>query len=328
MAEAKSKKSEAAKKIVDVKNSGDGASGTSRPVIVTNRPIMKDPMMAEVSQLTGGLLEDSQTPTPTGDPGPAEAASGAPEIKITKKVAIQVNAPKDAAAPAEPSETPVVAPSKKKLIIKPLSEKPSEKPAASKPAAKAKEPTVAELALPDAEEVPDVDVKAEPVATTEDALADETTKDDVAAAEAPAAKAEDPAPDTPADEAETADVPSSDDPASGLQPGRSYDETETASGEADGGGADTGAPEQIELDSKGKPKTKEKKSGELSSEQQKAIENGEYFLPITTAETKRLRREIVFATLFVTILIVVWLDIMLDAGLLTINGIHPVTNFF
>ena len=318
MAEAKPKKTDSSKKIVDVKPDGNGASGTSRPVIVTNRPILKDPMMAEVSQLTGGAMDDSQTPTPTGD-APAEPASGAPEITLsTKKLAIKVSEDTDATEEKTKTSVPIEVPVKKK-VIKPLGEQSSEKPAV-KPAKKA--PTIAELTLPDADEVPDVTAEAVspdsevPPAEDEAAATEEIVDTAAVTAE----------PTTTVSSKETPAEPSAEDEVvTGVQPGRSFDE---AAEETLPDTTTPPAPEQIELDSKGKPKTKSKKSGELSSEQQKAIEHGEYFLPITTAETRRLRREVVLATLFVGILIIVWLDIMLDAGLLSIDGIKAVTNFF
>jgi hypothetical protein len=320
MAESKAKKTESSKKIVDVKTDGDGATGTSRPVIVTNRPIMKDPMMAEVSQLTGGTIDDSPTPTPTDD-APPEAASGAPEITLSaKKLAIQVTEQPEPADDEGKTLTSKDASAKKK-VIKPLSDELSEKPAAK---AVKKSPTIAELTLPDADEVPEVvpetdvaEAKPEPApGKDEPTPSEEATESTATTAEANAKAPKEEVSIEPA---------AADEIVTGVQPGRSFDET---AHEPLPDATTPAAPEQIELDSKGKPKTKQKKTGELSSEQQKAIEQGEYFLPITTAETRRLRREVVLATLFVVILIVVWLDIMLDAGLLNIDGIKAVTNFF
>jgi hypothetical protein len=306
MAEAKSKKTEANKKIVDVKLGGDGATGTSRPVIVTNRPILKDPMMAEVSQLTGGAMDDSQIPTPTGDAS-VDPPSGAPELTASaKKVAIKTEEAVEPAKVASEPITPATAPSKKKIVIKPLSEEPPTKPAK----ATKTEPTVADLAKPDIEEVADIPDITEAVAAPAQDEPTDVTEETTEATEEP-----NEAPD---------EVPANqDDAVPAVQPGRSFDESEQAA-------KDTGTsePEEIELDAKGKPKGKTKRPGELTSEQQKAIQNEEYFLPITTAETRRIRREIVLATLFVTILIVAWLDIMLDADLLSIGGIKAVTHFF
>jgi hypothetical protein len=257
-------------------------------------------MMAEVSQLTCGAIDDSQIPTPTGDSS-VDPPSGSPELAgSAKKVAIKTE---EAAEPAEVASEPVIpatAPSKKKIVIKPLSEEPPTKPAKATKA----EPTVADLAKPDIEEVTDIpEAVTAPAQDEPTDVAEETTEEP---GEAPD--------EVPANQ---------DDAVPAVQPGRSFDESEQAA-------KDTGTsePEEIELDAKGKPKGKTKKPGELTPEQQKAIQNEEYFLPITTAETRRIRREIVLATLFVTILIVAWLDIMLDADLLSIDGIKAVTHFF
>ncbi len=315
MPDAKPKNSEVTKKIVDIKSDGDGATGTSRPVIVTNRAILKDPMMAEVSQLTGGLEAEPKAPTiaelAAKKKDTASDASGAPEISVVKKQPIRSD---DDASTADTSkEKPSVAPSKKKIIIKPLGTESDEKPATGttpKPKTK-KQPTIADLAKPDP--LPNVDISPEDIEVT-------AVDDDL---EEPSPTAE--FSDEPAATTNEKSAPKSkSDSAAPVQPGRSFDEvpTDTASSLSSADGENGG------LDEKGNAKQKKKKSGELTTDQQKAIETEEYFLPITTAETKRMRREILFATLFVTVLIVVWLNIMLDAGLLQLGGLKAVTNFF
>jgi hypothetical protein len=316
MAEAKAKKTESAKKIVDVKSDGDGATGTSRPVIVTNRPIMKDPMMAEVSQLTGGTLDDSPA-TVAADDAPKEPVSGPPELKVpAKKLAIKIT--DEAETADDKSDTPPTpAPTKKKVVIKPLSEPTTDKPATK---ASKKAPTIAELALPDAEEVPDVTVEpAKPEDGAEQPATDSNTPAG-ADKESPAAASESDN-EKPAEEV-SAEPSVDDEVVTGVQPGRSFDETVSTTPDAEA----PPEPEEVELDARGKPKSKPKKTSELTSEQQKAIEKGEYFLPITTAETRRMRREIVLATLLIIVLIVVWLDIMLDAGIISIGGVNAFTD--
>lgn len=305
MADAKPKKSAPAKKIVDVKSDGDGATGTSRPVIVTNRPILKDPMMAEVSNLTGGLEGEPKQSTPVEQAsGTADAevksTEGAPEL-------VQVTTKKDAETTTEKTEDkPAVAPSQKKIVITPpgTDQEPEKVPTT---VSKDKEPTIADLAKPDP--LPGKDIAAKDVKQHK---ADPETSSD----------ADDKADKDPDDDVST--EAAGDELVGAVQPGRSFDETTDLADSA----KTKGGAEQIELDEKGKPKKQIKKSGELTAEQQKAIENGEYFLPITTAETRRMRREILFSTLFVLVLIVVWLDIMLDAGLLSLGNIKAVTDFF
>lgn len=325
MAEPKPKKAESTKRIVDIKSEGDAASGTSRPLIVTNRSIVKDPMMAEISQLTGGVTDDSETPTPTGK-GVPEDASGAPEIVKSSKVAIGVDkheadSTEKAGAPDE--STSAQPPSKKKIIIKPLQ---SESTDGAEPKIEKKEPTVAELAMPNIDEITDTPTEEQkPVITDkpEDVIeAEPTAPEDIPSKATEDTEGTSSQTKKSKSDEKSAAVPADEEIVTAALPGRSFDGLDTQAGDAQLG------PEQIELDSKGKSKQKEKKSGELTVEQQQAFESGEYFLPITTAETKRLRREIIFATLFVTVLIVVWLDIMLDAGLLQVGGLKAVTNFF
>ncbi|CAN5408679.1 hypothetical protein BH09PAT4_BH09PAT4_01520 [soil metagenome] len=307
MATAKPKKTASAKKIVDVKPDGDGATGTSRPVIVTNRPILKDPMMAEISQLTGGLevTESKQaTSEPTSGKSKTEPkeVGGAPELaKDTSK--------KDDDSPPEKSEAiSASVPAQKKVITPPSETDVKEAEEAVVDTGQPQQPTIAELAkttgpqpskdaiVKDSEQsAPSVD-SADEVLATDDKSKEESSEDPQAAQE----------------------------PGGAIRPGRSFDET---ANEADTAKAPEGL-EQIGIDEKGNAKKQVKKGGELSADQQKAIEKEKYFLPITTAETRRMRREILFATLFVLVLIVVWLDIMLDAGLLSLGNIKAVTNFF
>lgn len=310
MAEAKPKKNPAtpAKKIVDVKSGGDAASGTSKPVIVTNRPILKDPMMAEVSELTGGLEGEKQPVTAE----PAIPAPEAPSAPVLKKVAIKVDSHGDQPNTPEPVKTedkPAASPSKKKIVIQPLSKAAPKAEETNVVAETEPAPTIAELAKPDplpesAAALPKKEVaEAQPLENPEESPETE-------------AQAEKTAEETPTPE----DQPAVEDEViTGVQPGESFDETAASA---------IPNPEQTGVDEKGNAKKKTKKSGDLTAEQQKAIENGEYFLPITTAETKRLRREIIIAVLLVLAMIAIWLNVMLDANLLELNGIKPLTDFF
>jgi hypothetical protein len=320
MADTKSKKTDSAKKIIDVKSGGDAASGTSRPIIVSNRPIVKDPMMAEVSQLTGGL-EASEVEPPVVDQTPSDAG-GAPEIIKQKKVPIKVS------AHSEPSKDTVdttkdilasVPPSKKKLIIKPIEKTADEKSVVTvvseEPEATAPESAKTEIAS-EPETLPEqIGTTMESTATTQ--AQPETPLASVQEEKKEVKDKEQTQTETPVEEEIITD---------GEAP------TETADAEDIAKDDEAESTEQLGADltpgAKDQPDKKVRKSGELSAEQQKAVESGEYFLPITTAETRRLRREIVFSTLFVTILIVVWLDIMLDAGLLRVGNLQAVTHFF
>jgi hypothetical protein len=323
MAQTKIKKAAATtsttKKIVDIKADGDGAIGNSRSIIVNNRPILKDPMMAEVSKLTGG------------------GSSGDPVVQGKT----------DNQAESDASETVTV---RRETKIQPLSTAENEAAAPS---------STDESASKDADDVPKQDDSAEPIAvklTNTAATSDVTGAPELSAkdsktkpqpastdakiveeAAAPAASDEKPASDGEAQPAETAATTDEANPtaeaesiaseteaeaetsAVGVQAGRSFDDTAS------------NAPAQPDADAAktdGKKESEKPDYGQLNAEQQKAVDSGEYFLPIKTAEGRRVRREIIAAVFFVVLLVVAWVDIMLDAGLIKIDGIHALTHFF
>lgn len=257
MAASKPKKPTAStKKIIDITHVGDAASGTSWPVIITNRPVMKDPMMAEASEPT---TEPNQPPMAA-----AETTSDVGEV---------------AADSAEASAAVPLAP-KKKLVIQPLND--------------------------DDESAPTEEPSAKPDEITEDTS-------NQSAADEPAA---DMATDEPAKELTEAEETTA--PASSVKPGRSFEHNELSD--------DTNTDEpSSEPAVEAKPQLA---GGALTPEQQKAVTAGTYFLPITTTETRRLRRDIIATIILLILLALIWVDIMLDAGTLHINGIHAVTNFF
>lgn len=319
MADAKPKKSAATKKIADVKRGGDAASGTSRQIIINNRPIIKDPMMAEVTELA-----NAQAGIKPADEAPAEKAAKRTKIEPVvaddaaepTPVTVETTGPDTsdstvtppagaASAPEvpEPAETPPAGdtPANRKKVIEPL-------PAEPKTAEEAvEEPTAPEPAEPA------VDAADQPVAAEDDNK------------EASAAPAE--TPSSPP-EAATPDKPSGTDDnkepkAEGVvEPGRSSFVDET--------GANTGdQPDEGQVDEKGNPKKAAAPTGgELTAEQQKAVDAEQYFLPITTAETRRMHRELALAILLIIVLLAAWLDIMLDAGFLKLGHLHALTNFF
>jgi hypothetical protein len=61
---------------------------------------------------------------------------------------------------------------------------------------------------------------------------------------------------------------------------------------------------------------------------QKMIDSKDYALPITNTEKRRSRRVVIFGAVLSIILLLAWVDIALDAGILHISGIKPVTHFF
>lgn len=362
-----SKAKKPTKTIVDVKKEGDASAGTSKQVLVSNRPVVKDPMMAEVSELAG-VVDTTPPVDPSDKPsGGTVAAEETQAVKSPKKVMVKHD---DDAAPAPATETPASTEEpaaeeqapvlKKKITIKPLSDE--EKSAAGVPeSTEAPQPTKSEPKTATAkakptQDTPPVDsnlaAAAAADASQQAATAAKEAKQPTAPAKAGSTSAEAPvAPqaepttaDTQAEaSAEATDTPSADEEVVtgvGVQPGRSFDEDDekaadqAASRPADDApaeasdGPEPDSPETTAVDENGKPKRQTQKSGQLTSEQKKAIETGQYFLPITTTETRRLRREIAIAAVVVILLIAVWLNIMLDAGIISIGGIEPLTDFF
>ncbi|HEY5442745.1 MAG TPA: hypothetical protein VIJ68_04360 [Candidatus Saccharimonadales bacterium] len=61
---------------------------------------------------------------------------------------------------------------------------------------------------------------------------------------------------------------------------------------------------------------------------EKLADSKQYYLPIDTVEKRRSRRFVGLGMLLSLLLIVAWADIALDAGIIQINGIKPVTHFF
>ena len=280
MAEPKAKKA-ASKKINDVVPGGDAASGNSRQIIVNNRPIMQDPMMAQVSELAnarvGIAAEEPQT---------EEVSAAKP-----KRTTIKIKPLEDAAAAETPPE-PEVAP---KAETPASADEPAEEPAEQEAAAAASD----KAAPTEPTEQPD-----EPTTAASDPAAAAPVTDTVEADKV----SEDERPT--AEDDSTSDALSPDEPA---QPGRSSfavpAKNDTAEEDANKKAADSSG-------------------GKLTSEQQKAVESGKYFLPIRTAESRRVRREIALAFVAVILLSLVWLDVALDAGLIQLGGLQAVTHFF
>lgn len=63
-------------------------------------------------------------------------------------------------------------------------------------------------------------------------------------------------------------------------------------------------------------------------ELQKIVDSKQYFLPINSLEKRRSRRFVLLGVVLSVVLLVAWADIALDASLITIPGIKPVTHFF
>lgn len=82
---------------------------------------------------------------------------------------------------------------------------------------------------------------------------------------------------------------------------------------------------------KNNPKQSEIESAEHVQHQaeiDKLVDSKKYFLPINAVEKRRSRRFVAAGILLSLLLIAAWVNIALDAGLIEINGIKPLTHFF
>lgn len=64
------------------------------------------------------------------------------------------------------------------------------------------------------------------------------------------------------------------------------------------------------------------------AEIQKLADDKKYFLPINTVEKRKTKRFVILGIVLSIILAVAWVDVALDAGLIHLGGIKPVTHFF
>jgi hypothetical protein len=61
---------------------------------------------------------------------------------------------------------------------------------------------------------------------------------------------------------------------------------------------------------------------------QQLVDNKKYFLPINAVEHRRSKRVVIGGVVLALLLTVAWADIALDASLIQVNGVKPVTHFF
>ena len=61
---------------------------------------------------------------------------------------------------------------------------------------------------------------------------------------------------------------------------------------------------------------------------QKLIETKKYFLPINSVEKRRAKHSLVLGVGVSILLLLAWANIALDAGLISIDGVKPLTHFF
>ena len=61
---------------------------------------------------------------------------------------------------------------------------------------------------------------------------------------------------------------------------------------------------------------------------QKLVDAKQYFLPINTVEKRKTKHFVLLGAVLSVLLALTWADIALDAGLIQISGVKPITHFF
>ncbi len=124
-------------------------------------------------------------------------------------------------------------------------------------------------------------------------------------------------PDQPEPEPEAADEPPAEEPAEKKTPPA---EPEAADEE------DT--PAKTEAKSKKKDETEAAEQAKHAADVQKLIDSGQYVLPINAVEKRKAKHFVVLGVFLAILLALAWADIAMDAGLVHVNGVQPVTHFF
>ncbi len=137
---------------------------------------------------------------------------------------------------------------------------------------------------------------------------------------------------------DASDAPSADDETKPEQPVSDSSKAETSApvpAEAAKPGAVETSAEPAESPTQAEPKPKAvdeaaetAKQAERDAALQKLADSKQYLLPINTVEKRRTKRVVILGIVVSVVLLVAWADIALDAGLIQIQGIKPVTHFF
>lgn len=75
-------------------------------------------------------------------------------------------------------------------------------------------------------------------------------------------------------------------------------------------------------------KAEAKKQAEHDAAIEKLAAGKQYFLPINMVEKRRTKQFVALGVVLAVVLALVWVDVALDAGLIHLAGIKPVTHFF
>lgn len=286
------KKPNPAKPVMDVSRPGKSApSPNSKSVIVNNRPMLKDPM----------VVKDK------ADNSLAKVSSRAKERLLTAPL-LETEEP-DATGQATEQET--AKPNAKPTEVPTKAEELAKNPSHAK-SAKVIAPIEAE---PKAKEKP-----AKPPKLIEAVSEDETPEPTAPAPAEPAAEPTPPAEPKQEPEAKPAEAskPSQEEtkPAQDSQPAATM---------TDGGTESSTAPKDKKA---AEAEIQEDKEAKHQALIEKLADSKKYYLPINMVEKRRSKHVAIAGIILSLLLIVAWADIALDAGLIHVNGIKPVTHFF
>lgn len=319
------KKTARAKKITDI-TKPSGPSKSSRSIIVNNRPIMHDPMVSAGDKAEDPVLEPSEETkvevkrlgkkiSPENGSTTSSQAAPKDDAKTEGLKTVQPISPDFSEADTESKDDD--SGPKEKLLN--LDEKPSSK-------------NLTDLLTDNQAEV--ADKKEQPA----DKEADDKTTDAGETNSQNESAANDSAKQS--DEAETKEAESLKDKSDDTAPEPSKTDQDASEGQSESpdmskvepGKTSVDNPTEEEsdaTDTEGADKTQPKppKGRQLTAEQAKAIESGRYFLPIQTADNRRARRDAIIFAILGIVLVLVWLDVLLDANLISLGGIQPLTNF-
>ncbi len=94
---------------------------------------------------------------------------------------------------------------------------------------------------------------------------------------------------------------------------------------ADSTAASSDEPTEVDLnEDTAKMEAEAKAQDELDT----LVEQKKYFLPINAISLRRSKHVSIFGVLLIILLAVVWLDIAMDAGFITVPGLHALTHLF
>ena len=272
------------KKLADVAKPGTTApDATARPIIVTNRPILQDPMVVEAAS-SADASEKSSVPATTSS------------TKVTiKPITVTDNTASDETGAASSSDETVKSDDTEAETDTSVPVKIDSKTTKKTAKAAATEP------------VSDADTTQEEEASTD---IDTATSAD---AQKPAEEASETTADT-------------------EQAGSTNENTDSEAETSDNESSDESSAEAPKPETPEAADAAAKKAAEDEAKHDAAVEqiaeSKQYFLPIKTEEQRKTARFALLGTLLIVVLGLTWLDVALDAGLVQLGSVKPLTHFF